>query len=136
MPVILSDTQLTEARAICASLPALTGTDKQVDWARTIRAEYVSELIKSRDVFFARFADAACTGKVTREKADDAALNVGEGFEIALLDMSLGGQGYDTDGWTAKYWIDGRGSSSVTGGNALLADAAKRASERRKSVTQ
>ena len=94
--------QATES-AQAQGLPALTGSDKQVAWATTIRAEQLGKVAKMRQEFEA-------TGRKQNVTEDVMAAQMGQ-FDALVAKLATQ--------TAASWWIDRRSSSA----QALLKEA-------------
>ena len=94
-----------QATESAQGLPALTGSDKQVAWATTIRAEQLGKVAKMRQEFEA-------TGRKQNVTEDVMAAQMGQ-FDALVAKL--------TAQTAAAWWIDRRTNSA----QALLKDVSK-----------
>lgn len=113
--------------AVENGLPSLAGSDKQIPWAETIRAEKLAEidrLITPLDTNMAKVAaDPALLEKANSKAVEDGFVDFadsGECLKVAVNQIKA------TD--SAKWWIDNRGEDM----RRLLTETAKQIAKTRK----
>lgn len=88
------------ASPVNAGLPALTGTEKQIAWATTIRLTRLTEFESTIHELISNNEQAVESGKRTREQADQAIAQARLAYGVLLGESE------------SRFWIDSREDSA------------------------